>query len=106
MTVTEKLIKLLDERGITRSELARGAGLPYTTVVALFEKGADNAKLPTIRKITKFLNITLDDLVDDKPVSSDIQTIAAHHDGEEWNKEELEAIEAFKALVRKQRQRG
>lgn len=34
----------------------------------------------------------------------DIQTIAAHHDGEEWTEEELAEIEQFKEFVRMKRQ--
>ncbi len=34
----------------------------------------------------------------------DIETIAAHHDGEEWTEEELEEIEKFKEFVRSKRQ--
>ena len=39
------------------------------------------------------------------PHPDDIKTIAAHHDGEEWTKEELEDIEMFKELLRKKRER-
>lgn len=35
--------------------------------------------------------------------SDDIQTIAAHHDGEDWTEEELEEIEKFKEFVRMKR---
>lgn len=34
----------------------------------------------------------------------EIQTIAAHHDGEDWSAEELEEIERFKEFVRSKRQ--
>lgn len=34
---------------------------------------------------------------------NDIQTIAAHHDGEDWTEEELEEIEQFKEFVRMKR---
>jgi hypothetical protein len=33
----------------------------------------------------------------------DIQTIAAHHEGDEWTEEELEEIERFKEFVRMKR---
>ncbi|WP_174818561.1 helix-turn-helix transcriptional regulator [Paenibacillus kobensis] len=35
--------------------------------------------------------------------SSDVDTIAAHHDGEEWTDEEREEIERFKAYIRSKR---
>lgn len=34
----------------------------------------------------------------------EIQTIAAHHDGEDWTEEELEDIERFKAFIKSKRQ--
>jgi len=44
----------------------------------------------------------LDELERNK--SEDIETIAAHHDGEDWTEEELEEIERFKEFVRMKRQ--
>lgn len=37
--------------------------------------------------------------------ADDVQTIAAHHDGDEWTEEELEEIERFKEFVRTKRQK-
>jgi len=36
--------------------------------------------------------------------SDSIETIAAHHDSEEWTEEELAEIERFKEFVRMKRQ--
>jgi transcriptional regulator with XRE-family HTH domain len=41
---------------------------------------------------------------DKTPVPSEIQTIAAHHDGEDWTEEELADIEEFKELLKLKRQ--
>jgi len=38
-----------------------------------------------------------------KYLTEEIQTIAAHHDGEEWTEEELEEIERFKEFVKSRR---
>ncbi|WP_405154746.1 helix-turn-helix domain-containing protein [Paenibacillus sp. FSL K6-0108] len=43
-------------------------------------------------------------LSDNTPISSEIETIAAHHDGEDWTEEELQDIEEFKELVKLRRQ--
>jgi len=37
-------------------------------------------------------------------VRTPIETIAAHHDGEDWTEEELEKIGAFKEFVKMRRQ--
>ena len=34
----------------------------------------------------------------------EIETVAAHHDGEEWTEEELEDIEKFKEYIRSKRE--
>lgn len=109
MTLTERLIQLMQERKINRSELAKGADIPYTTIVALFEKGTENIKLSTLRKLADYFEVTLDDLVEGKDSDKnphEIHTIAAHHDGEDWTEEELEAIEKFKKFVRSERNKG
>src|SRR5690625_1273506 len=36
--------------------------------------------------------------------NNNIQTIAAHHDGEDWTEEELEEIKRFKEFVKSRRQ--
>lgn len=36
--------------------------------------------------------------------NDEIQTLAAHHDGEDWTEEELEDIERFKAFIKSKRQ--
>ncbi|KAA9003982.1 helix-turn-helix transcriptional regulator [Paenibacillus spiritus] len=90
MTVTDRLARLMNERGINRSELAKGAGIPYTTIVSLFEKGAENIKLSTMRKLAAYFGKTLDELVEeDEPAAhahpdlsdEEILTLAAHQVG-------------------------
>ena len=43
MTLTEKLDILLSEHNLNKSQLSAQSGLPYTTIVSLYEKGAENA---------------------------------------------------------------
>lgn len=91
MTLSERLAQLMGERGINRAELSKGAGVPYTTIVALFEKGTDNIKLSTMRKLAAYFGITLDDLADgggEQTVPPEIElsdeeilTLAAHQVG-------------------------
>ena len=52
--------------------------------------------------------ISMDELLgirQDKQNKYKIQTIAAHHDGEDWTEEELREIEQFKAFVRMKSQK-
>lgn len=56
--------------------------------------------------IDKFLAFkkAVDEDAMSEPRPDDIQTIAAHHDGEEWTEEELAEIERFKEFVRAKKQ--
>jgi DNA-binding XRE family transcriptional regulator len=104
MTVTDRLIDLMEKNGIkNRSELAKGAGIPYTTVVAIFDKGADNIKLSTMRKLANFFGVSLDDLADgdtqNENISDDLSdeeiiTMAANRIGHQGklNRQDLDKI--------------
>ncbi len=65
LTLTEKLDLLLDERALNKSQLSAQSGVPYTTIVSLYEKGADNAKRSTLLALARFFNVSLDYLADD-----------------------------------------
>ncbi|NLE26503.1 MAG: helix-turn-helix domain-containing protein [Clostridiaceae bacterium] len=41
MKLTEKLDRLMNEKGITKADLAREADIPYTTITSLYDKGYD-----------------------------------------------------------------
>lgn len=56
---------------------------------------------PTLSPEEVFKQIQ-DDFADEN--FDEIQTIAAHHDGEDWTEEELEDIERFKAFIKSKRQ--
>lgn len=107
MTFTDKLERMMAEKRINRAELSRQSGVPYTTIVNFYEKGTDNIKLSTLKKISDYFNCSLDYLVDDNVTDPtpvyEIETIAAHHEGNEWTDEELEEIERFKEFVKMRR---
>lgn len=105
MGFLSKLDKLMLEKGINKSQLSRESGVPYTTIDGFYKKGTDNIKLSTLKKLAGYFGCSLDYLADDN-VSEDaphIETIAAHHDGEDWTDEELAEIEDFKNFVRSKR---
>ena len=65
LTLTEKLDLLMEERGLNKSQLSAQSGVPYTTIVSLYEKGAQNAKRSTLLSLSRFFNVSLDYLADD-----------------------------------------
>ncbi len=88
--------------GLTQSELAKKLGYSDKSMIAKIEKGAVDLPQSKIIAFAEALNVSPSDLMG-WDTDDDVQTIAAHHDGEEWTEEELEEIERFKAFVRSKR---
>ena len=101
MGLTDKLDLLMQERNINKSILARESGVPYTTIDGFYKKGSENAKLSTLKKLCTYFNCSLDYLADDNV--SNVHTIAAHFDGDEYTEEELQKIKEFAAFVKSSR---
>ena len=65
MKLTDKLNYLMKSKGLSRMGLAKKSGVPYTTIVNFYEKGTENVKLSTLKKLADFFNCSLDYLVDE-----------------------------------------
>lgn len=99
MKLTEKLDRLMNEKGITKADLAREADIPYTTITSLYDKGYDNAKLTTLRKLATYFDCSLDYIADDDVEERYIKrplTIAAHlPEGIKLTDEEINQVGDF-----------
>lgn len=102
MGLTDKLDLLMKERNISKADLARESGVPYTTIDGFYKKGSENAKLSTLKKLCSYFNCTLDYLADDA-VHEQPTTMAAHFDGNEYTEAELEDIRAYAEFVKNRR---
>ncbi len=105
------LKKLIQDKGFNLKEFASHAGIPYTTLVNILNRGVSKAGFLNILKICEALGITVEQLEqmansDNYFNDNEIQTIAAHHDGDEWTEEELEDIENFKKYVLSKRNKN
>lgn len=105
MKLTEKLDLLMKERGMNRADLSRETGVPYSTLASLYDKGYENVKLSTLKKLADFFECSLDYIADDNITEREHKptTIAAHHDGDKFTEEELEEIEKFKEFIKARR---
>lgn len=65
MTFLEKLDRLMAERNINKNILSKESGIPYTTIDGFYKKGYQKAKIPTIQKLAKYFDTTLDYLMRD-----------------------------------------
>ena len=99
------LAELIDKRG-SRRAFAEEIGIPPTTLQSMLTRGVGRASTDNVIKVCRALGITVEQLEEMSKKSDewdDIQTIAAHHEGDEWTEEELEEIERFKEFVRMKR---
>lgn len=105
MDRSEIIKRLIDKTGLSMRAFAEKANIPNTTLHSMLTRGIGNASVDNVIKVCKALNITVEDLERmANSNSDDIQTIAAHHDGEDWTEEELAEIEKFKEFIRMKRQ--
>ncbi len=65
MKLTEKLDLLMKKKGITKADLSREADIPYTTIASLYDKGYENVKLSTLKKLANYFDCSLDYITDD-----------------------------------------
>ena len=70
MSFNKKVLKLLKEKKKTKAELAKAAGIPYTTLDSMLKRESDTSRLTTIYKIAEFLEVSFEELVFDKPMLS------------------------------------
>lgn len=65
MGLTDKLDKFMEVRGINKSQLAKEADVPYTTIDGFYKKGYENIKLSTLKKLAQYMGCSIDYLADD-----------------------------------------
>ncbi|MCC7571494.1 helix-turn-helix domain-containing protein [Candidatus Micrarchaeota archaeon] len=92
MSLGEKLKELRESMGLNKRELAEKIGMPYTTYNN-YETDARDVGSETLRKFAQFYNVSIDYILE-----NEIQTLAAHHEGD-WTEEELDEIERFKEYI-------
>lgn len=100
----EILGEIMESKGMKVSDIVRISGLPYSTVKAILERGAEKAGYVNVCKICFALGISADEL--EEMVSDQNYhpaTLAAHFDGDEYTEEELDKIKEFAAFVKSNR---
>jgi transcriptional regulator with XRE-family HTH domain len=87
----------MKEKGITRAGLAKGSGVPYTTIVNFYEKGSDNIKLSTLKKLSNYFDVSLDYLVNDEETNTpkDYVKNKLFYDLKQANDDELDELKSY-----------
>ena len=100
----EILRKLMEEQNMKVSDIVKSSGLPYSTVKAILERGAEKAGYVNVCKICSALGISADEL--EHMVSNNSYkptTLAAHFDGDEYTESELDEIRQFAEFAKNKR---
>lgn len=99
MSLNEELKKARKAKGMTQSEAAIALGTKNTTI-SNWESGVSRPDVDTLVLLCRLYEVTPNELLE---YYYEPETIAAHHDEEEWTDAELAEIEAFKEFVRSKR---
>ncbi|MEG0470736.1 MAG: helix-turn-helix transcriptional regulator [Solibacillus sp.] len=107
MKYGERLRMLRDKMNLSQKDLTERLNINRSTY-ARYETSSTQPDYDTLTKLADFFGVTTDYLLgrSNQESSSDsyeIQTIAAHHDGDEWTEEEQDEIARFKEFVRMKR---
>lgn len=63
MAARFRLAELLEERGMSQSELARQSGITFATVNAMARNRTDGVKLATLDRLARVLGVAPGDLI-------------------------------------------
>lgn len=66
MDFLEKINFLMKEYNLNKSTLSKACNIPYTTINGWYKRGYDELKLPTLKKLSDYFNISLDYWADDE----------------------------------------
>ena len=57
------LDKLIESKGISRNEFSKKVGIAPSTISSWYHKGYENISLKTLVKLSKYFNVSIDELV-------------------------------------------
>lgn len=61
----DRLLKILDEKGLTQYKLSQLSGVPFPTIKSIFQGRTENVSLKTIILLAYGLNMKPSELIDD-----------------------------------------
>ena len=108
MYTSEEVIELIKKKRIQKKlsveELANKVGIGKSTL-SRYENKLRKFPLHDLDRYAQALGCSTETLLGIREDQNQLDTLAAHYDGEDWTAEELEEIERFKAFVRSKRQK-
>ena len=94
MDFLDRLHILMERHNDNNSTLAKKSGIPYTTIVGLFNRNWEKAQISTIQRICEFYNVSLDYMVyGAEKLSDEALIVAAKYETlSDYGKSMIEAI--------------
>lgn len=99
MSTFDRVKDLCRKHGITVVQLEEKVGFGRNS---MYSWKKNNPSSDRLEKVADYFNVSVDYLLG-RTDEQEIETIAAHHDGEEWTDDELAEIERFKEFVKQKR---
>lgn len=98
MRLLENLTYLLKEKNMNRTELAKEIGIAPSTINSWYNRNCDNISLSTLIKLSKYFNISMEELINGDPS----QTVVFNKT--EFTNSELKIIRKFGDFIKENRQ--
>lgn len=102
-----RLKQIIIERYGSLKKFCEIINMPWSTLDSILKRGVANSNITNIMKITRELHIDTESLASGLILNSyekdELQTIAAHFDGNEYTEEELNKIKEFAQFVKSNR---
>lgn len=98
MRLLENLTYLMKKKNINRTELAKQIGIAPSTVNSWYNRNCDNISLSTLIKLSRYFNISMEELINGNPAQSVV------FDELEYTKSELKLIRKFGDFIKENRQ--
>lgn len=96
MSIVENIRWLCKQQNISIPKLEKELGFGNG---AIYNWDKSSPSVDKLQKVADYFQVSTDYLLG----RDEIQTIAAHHDGDDWTEEELQEIEKFKEFVKMRR---
>lgn len=100
MGIGSKINTLMNEKNINANELANRVGVAPTTLYSMIKRDSKKADIEVLIKIANELGVSVEYFSDDYMPSHQIDTLAAHFEGQNFTDDELEEIMQFAEFVK------
>lgn len=101
MAFTDNLQALMSAKGISRRRLAKECGISPSAVNSWFNRSAENISLQTLKKLSDYFGISIEELVHGRNQAHEITFSSSA-----YTKEELAQITQFAHFLIRQRERN